>query len=447
VNASVGSPIRPQAYRLGAGVVLAAAAVVVGALVAVAPSIGLLAAGVVTLAGLVGRFGRVPIGVGAFGLALAVASLVDLPRQISLGPTTSYAWITALVALTVAAVALSGYSMPTVRATAHVFWPMYSFAALAGLSMVWFRPSFSGVQNVLVYIAFAGLLPVTAAAVIRGDLALAAASRAITATIVLASVLDAGNLAFGGGAVINNRGYALIGVVGVAWGVAHARSGDRRIALLAPLCWLLILLGLSRLAFAASLVVAVLGLVDVRTFGRAVKSLVVVGSISAVAFVLTTSVGPLAARFKFHGDQAKVHGVGVDLEGRSKLWRVTWDSYVGSPIVGRGAGSSERVIRQQLHKDSHPHNDYLRVLHDFGAVGLVVLLCGFLSMISHAVRAVQRTAARDPAAPIHLAAGLSLVGLLAGMSTDNAIIYLFVVTPIAALVGLSVGETYRRRWA
>jgi hypothetical protein len=44
-----------------------------------------------------------------------------------------------------------------------------------------------------------------------------------------------------------------------------------------------------------------------------------------------------------------------------------------------------------------------------------------------------------PTAPRHLAALLALTGLLMACTTDNAIIYPFVVAPVAVLVGAGLG--------
>ena len=267
----------PSARQCLLTVAFAVAVAGVGALVALAPALALVLGLAAVFAGVLTSVRRIPVATVVVLGALAVAATVDYPRRFVVGPTTAYAWITALIASLLALISVSRYVLVAVRGTGRVLWPLYAFASWALLSMVWFRPSLDGIQNTFVYVAFATLPPVTAAAVIRGDLKVETARRAITGTILFASALMVGNIAQGG---INNgsyfigiRSYALVGVVGVAWGVGHGRAGDRRTALLAPLCWLLIILSLSRLAFAASLLIIILGSLDVRTVGRFVKSL------------------------------------------------------------------------------------------------------------------------------------------------------------------------------
>ena len=294
------------------------------------------------IAGVVISVRRVPVTTAVVVGALAVAATVDLPRRFTFGPTTAYAWITAGVALLAALVSVSRYVLSAVRGIGRLLWPLYAFGIWAILSMVWFQPSFDGVQNTLVYVAFATLVPVTAAAVIRGDLSFETARRAITYTILFASWLEVSSFALGGesSVIIGNRSYALVGVVGVAWGAAHARFGHRRIALLAPLCWFLIILSLSRLAFAASLLIIIVASIDVRSVSRFIKSLLVVGAVAGIAFFSVTSYGPLASRFRHQGDIKKVGGVAVDVTGRTNLWRIAWHSYLRSPIVGQGQDRS-----------------------------------------------------------------------------------------------------------
>ena len=433
--------LRRSSFQLAS----AAAIVTLGALVTVQPALALVAAGAGAVVGILIGVARMPMAAVLVLTALTVAAVVDLPGRFTVGPTTSYAWITAALASLLVLTSISRYVLSAVRGTGYVLVPLYAFAGWALLSMVWVKPSVAGLQNTLVYAAFAALVPVTAAAVIHGDLTVATARRAITYSILFASGLAAGNLVFGGvggEVLIGPRSYALLGLVGVAWGAAHARFGERRLGLLAAVCWLLILLSLSRLAFAASLAIATLAFADVRTAGRVVRSILVLASVAAIAYVSVTSFDPLASRFRPQGDLQSVGGVTINVEGRSNLWGITWRSYLDSPVVGKGAGSSEVAIEQALGRKSHPHNDYLRVAHDLGILGLAVLLIAFGGLLRHAFRSTRAAGNDHPTAPLHLASGLALLGLLAGMTTDNALVYLFVVIPVGVLLGVSIGAAH-----
>ena len=423
----------------------AATIVGVGALVATQPKLALALAGAGALAGVLTLIARVPVAATLVLATIAVVAVVDLPRQVAVGPATSYALITVLLSTLLLVVSVSGYVLSAVRGTGLLFVPLYAFAGWAVLSMVWFRPSVGGAQNILVYAAFAALVPITAAAVVHGDLTEATVRRAITYSILVASGLYACSLALGGiggDDVIDSRSYALFGVIGVAWVAAHARFGDRRQGLLAALCWCLILLSLSRLAFAAAMLIVVAACLDLRTPARFVRSALLVGSVAALAFVSMTSFGPMADRFAQGDVQSVGGGVSLNVSGRLALWSLTWDSYLDSPLVGKGAGSAERIL-QVLEDQDHPHSDYLRVLHDLGVIGLALLVASLLGLLVYAGRGLKPARGGRAAVPLHLAAVLALVGLLAGMTTDNAIVYLFVVGPVAIIVGLSVGTRLR----
>ena len=426
---------------------MTAAIICLGVLVVVAPPVALAAAGVVLIVAVLGGIPQVPVAAFAVVGTLAVVGVVDLPRRFVVGPTTSYAWMTVAVAVLVVAMSATRYVVSALRGTGLLFVPLYVFGGWAMLLMAWFGVSFAGLQNVLVYAAFAALVPVTAAAVFHGDLPLRTARRAVTCAFLLASILYACSLAVGGVGgldVVGSRSYALVGVVAVAWGAAHARFGDRRLGVLAAASWLLILLSLSRLAFAAALVILVVASLDLRSPGRFVRSAIVIGSVSAIAFYTITSFGPMAARFAQGDVQSVGGGLAINVEGRSSLWDLTWHSYLESPFVGKGAGSAEQVIGASLGEINHPHNDYLRILHDFGLIGLALFAASVVGLLVHSGRSLRGVASDRVEAPLHLAAILSLVGLLVGMSTDNAIVYLFVAAPVAIIVGLSIGARMLR---
>jgi O-antigen ligase len=98
-----------------------------------------------------------------------------------------------------------------------------------------------------------------------------------------------------------------------------------------------------------------------------------------------------------------------------------------------------------------PHNDYLRLLHDYGLVGTTLWVIGYAFLLARTWRAWHSTAMvsqeqkRDPGEQrVHAAAFLALAGVAIAMITDNAIVYLFLMGPLGVLVGLSLGLSRRR---
>src|SRR5690606_5772672 len=75
------------------------------------------------------------------------------------------------------------------------------------------------------------------------------------------------------------------------------------------------------------------------------------------------------------GRSAQLNVSGVSLSGRGLLWLQTWRHAMQAPLTGHGTGSAEVYLGTELQTvTAQPHNDYLRVFHDSGIIGLVTLL-------------------------------------------------------------------------
>jgi O-antigen ligase len=132
--------------------------------------------------------------------------------------------------------------------------------------------------------------------------------------------------------------------------------------------------------------------------------------------------------------------VAFNASGRMSIWPVVIESAWNAPVAGQGLGSSMRAART-IDGIGHPHNDYLRIWHDFGFIGLAMFCFAFVVMLVTLARNWRRAVADDsPAVPIHLAALLGLAGVLTACTTDNAIIYPFVMTPLSVLIGAALGS-------
>jgi O-antigen ligase len=213
---------------------------------------------------------------------------------------------------------------------------------------------------------------------------------------------------------------------------------------------LLILLSLSRIAFFSALVIMCLTWFSPRSAGSWLRFLGVLLATIAIGYLAIQDIGPLHSRFYTGDVQSIGGGLAVNLEGRSQIWATTWDSYLTSPWFGHGVGSADNLITRVYGGSvGHPHNDYLRILHDYGLVGLVMWVIGFVWLLRRTWRAwhrgprggahdePDRVSARERR--VHAASCLALVGLALSMITDNPLDYLFVLAPIGVLVGFSLG--------
>ena len=171
--------------------------------------------------------------------------------------------------------------------------------------------------------------------------------------------------------IISPRPLGLLGVLLVAWFVAAGASPAT-----APTGWWgrrsCSPCSRSRSALAAPVAIVALARFDLRTFR---SWLVAIGAIVAALSVAIATVflyAPLHHRF-FHGDTAQVGGISINVTGRDTLWAANWDYFLKAPVIGH-AGAADRLTSALPEHGgaAHPHNDYLRILVDYGIVGLVL---------------------------------------------------------------------------
>jgi O-antigen ligase len=134
---------------------------------------------------------------------------------------------------------------------------------------------------------------------------------------------------------------------------------------------------------------------------------------------------------------------GYPATGRSELWSVTWHEFEQSPWIGHGAGASEEFLTT-LGGADHPHNDYLRLLNDYGIVGTGLWILGIVLIVMALYRAwLWLDARRDPLARIELWGLLSIAAVLATMVTSNPLVYMHVQGPLGLIVGVTLAISGR----
>lgn len=106
--------------------------------------------------------------------------------------------------------------------------------------------------------------------------------------------------------------------------------------------------------------------------------------------------------------------------GRVVMNSALWEGVVRNPWLGYGANASEAVVKQLIGV-THPHNDWLRIWFDYGAVGLLFFGGAVGTQAWHAVRLARRVGGE---AAICLYAGASaFLPMALLMLTDNIILY------------------------
>jgi O-antigen ligase len=383
-----------------------------------------------------------------------VAAFVDLPRLIRAGS------VTALGMLTVAQLMLAGAALVVSRsypkAVIQRFIPYGFFLAWMILRSAAEVPHVNqgGMQNGMAYLLFGGEFvlagtlmfhrPAAAIWAIEGGFKVL---DIVTMTLVAVSFLLFG---MGGNAwLIGPRSVALLAIVPISWHLAgwcHGRTG----AGFRALAWTgAIVLSLSRTALAVALIGAALAFLaggrirPLRLVSR-VPALVVAGLVLLVMLLPFQS--QFYDRFFTGGNEVEVAGLTINAAGRNHIWPVVIESAMRHPIIGAGLGSSQNALQDfDSETVGHPHNDYLRVWHDGGLIGVSFLVIALLYWLVGLGRQWFRIARQASAQPhVDLAAFLTLLGIMLASITDNGLVYTFVMTLSGLMVGAAFGLQARR---
>ncbi|GAA1389921.1 O-antigen ligase family protein [Luteococcus peritonei] len=294
------------------------------------------------------------------------------------------------------------------------------------------NPSMEGVQNVCVYVGFVLAIVLTADAADHWDLE--RWGRVLPLAALLVSLLFFITFVLLKFPLYGDRSFALSSLVFMALVVPWRGGGVLRWA---P--WIIAACTVLSLSRTAS-VIAIMGLafmvVRGPRRGRVLKAGLIALAAALSVVVLWFAYAPFRERFTSGDAAVQVGGTSLNTSGRSNLWAAAWESAVQRPILGHGPGSATELITEKFITISQPHNEYLRIFHDFGVVGLAFYLWGMLALLA----LVWRRARRHDR-PIDWAAVIALLGILLASITDNMIIYPFVMVPAGVIVGLSLAAT------
>lgn len=329
---------------------------------------------------------------------------------------------------------------PTSKRLLSIMWPFPIFIIWNLISLLWFKPTVGSMQTLLVLIAFTGLLILSGVQVYKYHYLmrrlLKALRQASWFAIVLYLFLRYVPLGFNMGP----RSLTKFLLFGLAWYLATWRYGVK-----SSLWPVLVIIGIAGLTLSRSALGTSVLLVIVSRYRHAgVGSLLrmgILGSLLIALFIFSIlSFKPLRERF-FEGEMSpELRGISINMTGRVTLWSIMFESILDAPIVGKGVGSAKALIDKNVPGLDHPHNEYLRILHNVGAVGLFLWLLGYWHLFRTMWRAWQRADQRgDPAAKIYLSATLMLVANLLEMMTGNPLVYIFIMAPLGIMVGASIG--------
>lgn len=387
---------------------------------------------------------RVELSVAFLIVVLLVASTVDLPLAAKFGD-----------------VSLSAILTSGIAAAAWLLWmiqirfPLRSLiVVLAGAGfLLWLLitagvkfPTSLGMQNLVVLFGFIGLILLSMRISLRHPDFSDTIARCIGVGLVVAVSLFATaklNQWFGTDFVLSIQGQRLLplyALIPLSWSLSRWKRGSSAHLVIAVGILLMILVDLSRMALVVGFVLFVLAQLH---SSRRIPWLRLAfwGVLMTVGLLwLITKYEPLRARFFEYDNTLVIGDVAINSMGRTRIWNAVLQSVSSSPFIGHGAGSSAQIT-QSVAKLDHPHNEYLRLLHDYGGIGLALWLLLIVAILVVIWGLWRRTAhLRTADGTIHQAAFLALVGCSITMMSDNPLSYSFVMFPLAILIGASIGQ-------
>jgi hypothetical protein len=323
-------------------------------------------------------------------------------------------------------------------------WAIWLFLCIVLLYLTPLVPKGSStsfvVQNASVYIIFIGGIVFTGAMQSHADVLLSwrLMRKASVVLIYAALALAVSGLSqhFG------NRSLSIVLLLALA--IVIAGVPENNWVRLAPfVATAAIAITLSRTATAVALVLLTFLALKIRGQGRRVGAkrfwtISVTGAAAIVAYLLFTYYSPFRQRFlaKPGDDAFQFGGMNINARGRARLWELlTNDITLNNIWLGHGLGSASSRIKEHIPKNLHPHNEYLRLLYEFGILGLALFIIGYLTLMW---RAWQNARLTDH--PLHWSALMALLSVSMMAVTDNPFVYPYVMLPMGSLVGLSIAK-------
>lgn len=374
-------------------------------------------------------------------LLLLISAFNDLPRSIVFGPTNLVVILTIFtVILTFFLTILHGRIAK--EGLSPLFFYMI-FCLYIILYLLYSPKTLQAFQNTAMYLLFGGVALISFQAATSSsafaEVVLSGIKRmAWISAALYVSMSAIGQAGFDG--IFSPRSYALLALAGVAVYVAEARAGRPFSGLKAALFCLLCLTTVSRTASAMAMIILAATWLNIRHFKSWIATLIL-ASFSVFIYIYIALNIPEFRHSFIGGDKAIQFGsLSIDTKGRLFWWSVLWDSFLNSPIIGHGPGSSESV----LYLGNQPHNDHLRLLHDFGLIGYALWWLAMGRSLFLIIRGWRLTASLSYAeSSLLMTACLYACAFIVVMITDNILIYYPPVVVLAVLIGSSLALSGR----
>lgn len=312
--------------------------------------------------------------------------------------------------------------------------PLVLFCGLALISLVR-DPSQNGIQQVAVYCAFAGAIAVGA---LYSEPATANRYLHVLGIVMgVAGLLSIPVFVLGITQLWGARSFALTGMIAIAM-LVPARSPSKLLRVAPYAIAVGIAASLSRTALAIAVLLLAFAILRSRRGLRALRIVLALAALAVAGVAAFLAIPSLRDRFTQGDNGVDIGGVALNTSGRTQIWALVVKDSLRAPWFGRGAGTASDAVTARFPFVAQPHNDYLRLWHDFGLVGLGLFVLAVLMMLAGTAGRARRAAQEQKA--VHWGAFLALLATAAAALTDNPVIYPFVMVPLGVIIGLSIGR-------
>jgi len=374
-------------------------------------------------------------------LIFCLASVGSLPTTVRTGPTTLGGLLTvAVLMIAVLATLLDKYI--TARSTKHIFilLPILAMSA-AGTTGLYYPATKDSALLSLIF--FSSILIIARMAHAARNPCFYRELEKIILIFSIIYIIIAIPFSF-----IYKHGpaFALSGMIFFAFHYVRYRKGSTLSLIYLAICLLAHLTLSARIAVLSEIIILIFGryLIPLQTNSH--KS-ITTNILKNSTFLISGSSLFLFAIFilseKFIGGDAGLNIAGheINTNGRIEMWQLLIRSSADSLWLGHGmAGPQEMLLTPGW---AHPHNDYLRLLHQFGAFGLFLWITFLLVCLRDSRKKIVEDIQRNNKGIISRTAFLSLLMFIISMLTDNSIIYSYVIFPVIALSGASIPEHFK----
>lgn len=107
--------------------------------------------------------------------------------------------------------------------------------------------------------------------------------------------------------------------------------------------------------------------------------------------------------------------------GRSTMWDAMIPEIEKKPLLGHGANATEPLVSLLTGGLVHPHNDWLRLMYDYGYVGTLIFIWCLIIQVLHALARAKSSSGAEKT--LFYAGASSFIVFILFMFTDNVILY------------------------